>query len=226
MRYGCLVLACCVVFSGCATTTPATYSSYRRASATTARMEETGQSLVKAGREIDAAVNSLNSLQGKSGQELRQQYDVFIRRVNVLETMVKRLAAKQNKLETASKKYFNAWENELKRFTNASLKRKSRQRRQMAIDSFNTMFDALQVEDEAYRLILNDMKDIRRFLGYELTPDSIISISENIKRVNDDVVVVHRKIDQALKELQGTQTPLPTETAVPGPSSAPAQPAG
>lgn len=214
MRNALIWLTCCVVLGGCAT------ASYKQAAVTTTRMEEAGASLTRAGREIDDTVAALNSLKGKNGIDLRNQYKVFVRRLDAMETQRRQVAARQSRLEAASKSYFAAWDSDLKRFRSSDLRKKSRQRRQAAIDSFNRMFDALQIEEEAYSTIMADMKDIRRYLGYELSPQSVDSLKDEVQKVNSDAAAVHQKIDQAVKELQGTQTPLPSDN----PPPAPAQP--
>lgn len=209
-----LAFLCCILsVTGCAT------PSYRQAALTTTRMDETSRSLMRAGREIDNTVSALVNLQGKSGVDLRNQYLAFMRRVNELEKQERRVAARQNKLEAASRKYFSSWEDDLRRFRSAELKQKSRERRRAAIDNFDRMFDGLQVQDEAYRRILYDLEDIRRFLSYDLSQQSVDAIKDNIKRVTDDAAVVRSKIDEAVRELQGTTAPLPSETQSPSPST-------
>jgi hypothetical protein len=212
VRINAAILVCCAaLLPGCATAP----MSYNRASAMTQRMDETDRSLARAAREIDSAVNSLNGLQGKSGADLRQQYIIFIRRVNNLEAEQKRVAARENQLEETARTYFRAWEDDLRRFSSADMKKKSRQRLMNTMDSYNRMFDALQVEDESYRIILNDMRDLRRYLGYDLTQDSVNSLGENIKRINQDAQTARQKISEASKELQVTQSPVSSDTGAP-----------
>jgi hypothetical protein len=178
-------------------------------------MEETARTLVQGGRSIDDTISALVNLQGRSGPDLQAQYSAFMRRVRQLEAQERKVLARQNSLELASKAYFDSWDAELKRFSSLELKKKSRERRQLAIDSFNRMFDALQVEEESYRVILNDLSDIRRYLGYDLTLQSVDSLKDEIKKVSADSLLVHQKIDQAVRELQLTRTPLPAETQAP-----------
>ncbi|MGE5308907.1 MAG: DUF2959 family protein [Deltaproteobacteria bacterium] len=213
------LLLCLGLTSGCATT------SYQRASATSVRMDETVKSLTQASRDLDTAVSSLNGLQGRTGSDLRQQYQLFTKRVNLLVSREKQLIARQNQLDAVSREYFSSWQDELKKFKSSDLKKKSRQRRLMTIDVYDRMFDALQVQQESYQLMLNDFADIRRYLGYDLTPDAVNSISENIRKANDDSKSVQQKITQAINELQRTPAPTASEAAsAPPPVNPPAAP--
>jgi chromosome segregation ATPase len=178
-------------------------------------MEDTDKGLTTAQRDIDNAVSSLNALQGKSGPDLRQQYIAFNRRVNSLEAQQRKLQSRQDSLQQTARSYFRSWEDDLKRFSNSELKKKSRQRMMNTMDSYNKIFDALAVQDDAYRTILNDMRDLRRYLGYDLTQDSVNSLSDNIKKVNQDAQSVRDKMREASRELEGTSTPVPSEVSRP-----------
>jgi septation ring formation regulator EzrA len=180
---------------GCATTGP------QRQTKATSSMGDTKDELVLTTAQVRATMASLNSLVGQSGNDLRKQYDQFVKEVKSTDKQTKKMREHVDKMNAQSGAYFDSWEQDLETIQNPDIRKRSEERRAKAFDSYKKIDTAMQSANEGLDPFLSDLKDIQRYLGNDLTAQGIAAISEVVKKADANATTVLERLDAVIAEV-------------------------
>lgn len=168
---------------------------------TTASIDDAQAALVQARAQIDTTMGKLDLLMTKSDPNLRFEYDQFVRQVDESIKNKNLLFDRLYDLRSEGKVYFQVWEKELKSFRNEDIREQCERRRNVALDNYRQMTDAVQSSVDCYKMLLADLRDIQRYLDIDLTPGGIEAISETVDKSTRDSALVLEVIDIALNKV-------------------------
>lgn len=162
-----VLLGVSIYLPGCATT------GMDRATKTTDSMQMVENDYRQAILQIDATNASLENLFLPSQTDTRKAYDAYAKNATKMEDLGKRLDMHTEKMETQRDAYFAEWESS---YTHPGIQKLSEQRRIEMREVYAKIPEASIGVKGALNSYLTDIREIRRYLSNDLTPQGIESI--------------------------------------------------
>jgi hypothetical protein len=197
-----LIAAAPATLSGCSSPKETASS---RADMTVESMGATTARLDRANAQIDSTLVSLDSLVAAKGGDLRAPYKKFSTEVDGIETSANAARQQAASMRDHTTETFDAWASEAQNINDPAMKEISRERRDQARASYSRMQDASQKAKAAYDPFLSDLRDIRTYLGSDLTSSGVDAISGKITSVHregDALKSALAQAQQAMNELK------------------------
>lgn len=212
-------IAPCFVFlaCGCATT------GYQRAAQARSTIANARAVTVDIQQNVETASRSLQVLTGPEATELRPLYQRLSAAINSLEAQTGRLSNLAQAFRKKSDVYIQAWQEELARYQSPAIRDLSAERRNAVIESLKRVTEQFKIAEESMQPLRVDLKDMRRYLGTDLTSGGVASAQEVARRITNQAAEVQQRLQSLLAELDRVATELApvkpaTETpAVPQP---------
>ena len=196
------------LLSGCAT------SGYKQAQKAQDRVEKTRRELLYAKHQIAVMVQTLNALTTADGNGISKAYREFVKEIGRTETQAARVRRRADTMERDGDAYFASWELDQETLRNPELQNRSEMRRAELVRQTRQAAVSMQAAKVAFNPLMTDLDDIEAYLGNELTPASVASISDMIRRANLDAKAVLAKIDRIDADLQRVSDRLAAPLAV------------
>ena len=210
------VLALVGSLCGCATT------GYRHASETSSAISGTKLLTVKIQQNIDVAVTNLQSLTSQEGIDLRQPYERLSTAVNTLDAQVANLTDQAQVIKARGNAYAKDWQKELGSYQGSAIRVRSAERLNQVIVDFQKVSQQFEATGQSLRLLLTNLKDVRRYLKTDLTAAGVASIQEQLGDVTKQAVSARQALQSLLDELNRVGRELSPVTQVaeqPSPST-------
>lgn len=194
-----LIFGAFTCLTGCATT------GNDRASKTTDSMQAVEGDYLKASEQIDVTRVSLENLIKPEQSDLRKSYDAYAENVEKMEKLGKQLDRHSEKMRARGNEYFTEWESS---YTNPEIRELSERRRIEMREIYAKIPAASIGVRGSLTSYLTDIKEIQRYLSYDLTPVGIEAIRPTAQRavidgdkLKESVKPVLAAIDQVKGEL-------------------------
>jgi hypothetical protein len=168
-------------------------------------MQQFRNDLVAGEQQIDATLKSLNTLSDPKTTDLRAAYDDFtnqLARTNDAADTIKREA---NAMRTARDQYFANWEEKVTEIDNPTIRASAEARRARMRDAQERIVSKSMAVRDSYEPFMKDLQDVKKYLGPDLSKDSIADIGDAVKKVQTDGTIVKQKIDAVVAELDAVQ---------------------
>ena len=189
--------------SGCASSSKADTTSDSMA-ATNTRMD-------KGIAQVDAMVNAMNAIvSGKSG-DLRPLYKKFVEELDRTESHADSTRKSAQAMKDKAQAQFEAWANEAQNIGDPALKEANLKRRNEARATYAKAQDASQKVKTAYEPFVTGLRDLKTFLGTDLTSRGVDAVTPTIQKVASSA----ESLKAAIREFQGTLTTLKSQLVSP-----------
>jgi chromosome segregation ATPase len=167
------------------------------------------QSLSEATAQIDRTLNAMNAMT-KPESKLVDDYKVFTKEVDNLDKMAQKAKANSEKMNAQRDEYLKEWQASQANIQNAQLKASSEARRAELAPKIEAIKGSFASASATFKPFMQDLKDLRVFLGNSLNPSGVASASELMTKCNTDGASVKADIQKgsaALKDLAGSIQP-------------------
>ena len=158
--------------------------------------QETAQQFASALEKFSAVINF-------KGGELEEKYEKlkaeFERCESRADAVKKRIAA----VENVGEALFEEWEAELKQYTNANLRRTSRQKLVDTRRQYNRLIRSMKRAEAKIDPVLAVFRDQVLFLKHNLNARAIASIQNELVSVETDVASLIREMEASISEADG-----------------------
>ncbi len=188
-----LLLGTTLFISGCATT------GMDRSVKTAHSIQDVDSEIRKMIIQMDNTASSLNTLVQPAQPNLKKSYDSYSKNLDKLEDEGKRVLKQIEDMKTQSKEYFAEWEKQGDSYTNPQIRELSDERRVKLAEIYAQIPAAGTGVKGAYFAALTNLKEIKTYLGNDLTPNAVESINP-----------VAQKAVQGLDELKQSLQPVIT----------------
>lgn len=184
--FAALLLGTFAGLTGCATT------GNELAAKTTDSIQEVEENYLKASEQIDVTRVSLENLIKPQQPDLKKSYDAYAENVEKMEKLGEQLDRHSENMRARGNEYFTEWESS---FTNPEIRELS-ERRRIEMREVYTKIPAASIGVRgSLKAYLTDIKEIKRYLSYDLTPAGI----EAIRPIAQQAVIDGDSVKEAIK---------------------------
>ena len=155
--------------------------------------------------QIDLTAASLDALVSPGVTDLKKPFDNYSDNVAKLESEGNRVLKRLDEMKANSKEYFGEWEKQGDTFTNADIRELSEERRIKLAAIYAQVPAAGTGIKGSYHAYLTDLKEIRKYLSNDLTPQGIAGITPVANKSVQDLDSLKsslRPVITALDEIQ------------------------
>jgi len=165
------------------------------------RTEETSKEIDKYATQLDKTEQALSSVSLAQGKDLKKRYESFSSEVKKLEETQKHAISGIDEMKSTGTKYFASWDTSIAQMSDPDLRQASTDRRSKVMKDHDELTVALNDIGRQLQPFMSNLRDVKAFLGTDLSPANIGKASEMIKKSQADA--------QALKDkIAGVQTTL------------------
>jgi hypothetical protein len=190
------------VLCGCATT------GYHRAGETRLVIRNARAETARLQQQVDTASNALQALTASEPSALRPLYDSFSVAVSSLDTRTSRLPGLARAVQRSGDAYLKQWQKELGDYRSSEVRSVSTDRHSAVSDSFRRVNEQFRSSADSLRPLVSDLKDLRRYLGTDLTAAGVNSSRDMVRRIPSQVTNAQQNLQSLLAELDRAQDEL------------------
>jgi hypothetical protein len=168
-------------------------------------MAATSSRLERGNAQIDAVVASLDAIVAGKNGDLRGLYKKFSDEVSKTGASAEAARKSADDMKARAKEQFDVWANEAQNINDPNLKKANLERRDQARAAFAKVQDATQKAKLAWEPFIGGLRDIRTFLGTDLTAHGVDAVSPAITKVHTDCQALKAaaaQIQQAITEVK------------------------
>jgi hypothetical protein len=151
---------------------------------------------------ISATLASLNEIVAKATTNPKPAYRAFSDKLVETETMANDILQQAEAIRARGEKYFGEWEKELATIQNPDIRKRSEERRNKLLTSYKSIETAAVSAKQVLFPFLSDLKDIKTFLGNDLTPVGIGDARDVVIKANGQGAKVMEKIQDVCFEAE------------------------
>ncbi|MFB3817951.1 MAG: DUF2959 family protein [Candidatus Methylomirabilales bacterium] len=192
------------VIAGCAA------SGVERRQSVVSSMEDARSHVSRSRTQVAAATAALNGLPGKSGDALTAQYRQFVREYERLESLANDMGREAAAVRERGDRQLKAWQEEAAALQDPELRKRAEARRAEQAARYEAFATEAAQTERALYAFLGDLRDIRRYLDLDLTPQGVASVRDKIAAANrraDPVMQNLARLDERLTTLAATVQP-------------------
>jgi len=166
-------------------------------------MEETHAGLTKVRTQIDQTLTSLGDLMNASPERLRPSFSKYSKDVDRLRADAVQTKKRFKSMKTKRNGYLVAWEKEAGQVRDPELRQVGEARRSDVKANLDRVVESLTVANETFDPFLNNLGDVQKVLGNDLTPAGQLLVANTavVQGANDKGARVAQSIDVALAAL-------------------------
>lgn len=165
--------------------------------------------VIKAKDQINATVAAMNQLSGS--RNLQSDYRTFAKALSDTESQAKRARSRVEEMNKRSSQYIAQWEKEMSQVSSPELRAAAEERRQRVRQNFDEVSTAAQSVREAYEPFIQDLRDINKTLGLDLTPAGVQSARPAINKANADAETLNQRLDDLIEDLDRVIGVMPSK---------------
>ena len=185
--------------------TPAAPAGARSAPGPLSPMQAFRGDLVAGEAQINSTLNSLSTLTDPKTTDLRAAYDNFSNEIAKTNDLADKIKREANQMRTAKDQYFASWEEKVTDIDNPTIRASAEARRARMRDAQERIVSKSMAVRDSYEPFMKDLQDVKKYLGPDLSKDSIADIGDAVKKVQADGATVKQKIEAVVAELDAVQ---------------------
>lgn len=192
--------AALAALAGCAS------KSYDKGAATATALESAAAATTQTSTRVTDVLGALNNLTFKSEGDLRKQYDAFVSASEKLNKSIETLGTKAATMRDAATAYSQNWSNQLATISSEELRARSTERMNEVTTKLNDMEASYLGVKNSLSPFTSDLKDIKTYLGTDLTVGGLASVKDVVSKTKADAVPLR----DSIKALQASFSRLGT----------------
>jgi hypothetical protein len=174
-------------------------------------MRETREQLVEAKQQINVVLQAMNQLalaadprpEGRRSAPpgVRPAYERFAKAVEETEEEAGKANRRASEMRVRGREYVAEWEKEMDTITNPDLRAGAAERRQLVRENYNQIRDAARAAREAYNPFIRGLRDLRRALSMDITPEGVRAAQPAMDATRADGENLQLRIDELIAEI-------------------------
>jgi hypothetical protein len=188
------------IFAGCVS------HSYDKGAATSAALQSSADKMTETSVKVNDTLAALNNLTFKSQGDLRDQFDAFSSSIKKLDYTRIGLDAKISEMQVKAQLYLDSWSDQMTNIQSEDLRQRSNQRKDEVAAKLKTVEDSYQGVQNSFKPFIQDLNDIKTYLGTDLTTGGLASIKDVVAKTKVDAVPLR----DSIKQLQASFSDLST----------------
>jgi len=164
------------------------------------RVQDARDAQEQAKKQFESALEQFTAVVGFEGGELEKTY----KRLNTeFERSEARAAAVHKRIEDVkevAKALFREWEAELSEYTNANLRKLSKQRLEQTQDRYTRLIEAMERAEARIDPVLAAFRDQVLFLKHNLNAQAVASLEDELASVRTDVSSLLKAMELSIAE--------------------------
>jgi hypothetical protein len=169
-----------ILLGGCASTPP------ERADATMESMGAAVSRLDRGSAQVDSTLVALDAVVGAKTGDLRPSYKKFADEVTKVESAADAAGKAADRMRQRTQEHFDIWANEAQAINDPTLKEANIERRNAARKSFAKVTGSYEQTKRDYSVFISGLRDLRTFLGANLTAQGVDAAEAIMKKVRND----------------------------------------
>jgi hypothetical protein len=202
-----IVLGCITIFAmaGCASHRIAIAEKfgYAKREQLVDRVQDARDGQVAAKQQFESALKEFLAVTNVSSAELRDleaRYDKLNREYGRSESRAQNVHDRITKVQQVADALFKEWREELKQYSNQSLRRSSEQQLEDTRRQYDRLVDVMKAAEARIPPVLGAFKDQVLFLKHNLNARAISSLQQNAKQIQSDVKNLVREMEASIAE--------------------------
>jgi len=172
----------------------ATNTTYKESAEVAARTSQTAKSVDKYVAQLDKTEQSLSAVFQAHDKDLKRSYQSFADQVSKLEEAQKVVTADIHAMKAKGVAYAASWDKANAQIENPELKEASIERRTSVMKSYDEVSVRLSDIEHQIQPFMGNLRDLRTFLGADLTPVHVQSASAAVQKSQADAMSLKQAI--------------------------------
>jgi hypothetical protein len=158
------------------------------------RTAKTSEDVGKYVAQLDKTEQALSAVSHAQGKDLRKQYESFSKEVNNLEGAQGRATTDIDEMKSTGTEYFSSWDTSIAQISESDLRQASTERRAKVMKDHDDLSSALSDIGLQLQPFMNNLVDLRAFLGTDLSPANVDRAGDKIQKSQADAQALKDKI--------------------------------
>jgi hypothetical protein len=196
------ILGVLVLLAGCKSTYYSAMEKfgYHKRDLLVDRVQDARDAQEEAKQQFQSALEQFIAVVGFEGGELEKTYDRLRKEFERSEDRAQAVHKRIEDVQDVATALFREWEKELDEYTNANLRRVSKQRLEQTQDRYARLIDAMQRAEARIDPVLAAFRDQVLFLKHNLNAQAIASLEDELVTVRTDVSSLLKAMEVSIAE--------------------------
>lgn len=164
------------------------------------RVDKAREAEQDAKEQFSSALEKFIVVTNYSGGELEKQYNMIKDEYDVSKSRAEAVHDRVKSVEDVADALFKEWEDELKQYSNAELRRSSEQQLRATRKSYSTLITAMKTAEKKIDPVLAAFNDRVLFLKHNLNANAIASLKSQRKSVETDIQALIKDMNNSIAE--------------------------
>ena len=175
------------------------------------RVEDAKDSQQDAQKQFASALEQLSTLIKFDGGELQEAYNLLKDEYESSEKSAEQVSERINKVESVAEALFDEWDNELGKYTNATLRSDSKKRLQNTQQRYKVLLSSMRKAEAKMPPVLAALRDNVLYLKHNLNANVIGSLQGEFSGIKSDINQLIIEMNKAIKESSSFIEAMKTE---------------
>jgi hypothetical protein len=184
-----------LALAGCGTTYP-----YKQADKTGESITTLRTDVAKIKTAVDGSIKALDALEASANTNPRKPYDAFAKSVDQVDSAAQTVRKHTEAMRQSGQAYFQMWEQQLSAVQSQDIRQMAMDRKAKVQQAFDNIKNGAQDAKTSFPPFLDNLKDLKRVLGSDLTLDGFMAAKDIFKKTRDSGVQVQKDLDALITE--------------------------
>ena len=175
---------------------------YHKRDLLVSRVEDASESQGEAKEQFKSALERFNSVVRYEGGDLQSKYETLQAEFDQSEAAAKDVRKRIDSVENVAEALFDEWEDELRQYSNAQLKRSSERSLEDTRRRYKPMISAMRKVERKMDPVLGAFRDQVLFLKHNLNARAIASLKSEFQSVESDIASLVQDMEASIRESQ------------------------
>ena len=175
---------------------------FKRSAELGKRTAKTSEDVNRYIAQLDKTEHMLSSVSQADGKDLKKRYESFSGDIKKLEDAQKHATSDINEMKTTGAEYFSAWETSITQISDPQLRQASTERRTKVMKDHDDLAVSLSDVGSQLEPFMTNLRDIKAFLGTDLSPTNVAKATDMIQKSQADVQALKVKLAAVETTLQ------------------------
>lgn len=208
MNFLLAAVAVATLVAGCAST------GYQKADKTGEGIADLHNEVVNLKKAVDVTMAQLGQITASAASDPRKAFTAFDKSVDQVENARQKCGKRAADVKAAGQSYFKQWEKELANINNPDIRLLAEQRKAKLNEIFSRVGPLLETAKADFDSFLADLKDLRTFLGQDLTIAGVDAAKGIIKKTRDHGTTLQGSLDDLIAEMNSVSAQITPAKAV------------
>jgi prefoldin subunit 5 len=152
---------------------------------------------------VTSTASALDAMRGaaKAKSDLKSTYSAFNKELTSLEEQITTLRQQATEMRARADDHYKAWQAELVKMGNPSLREKAQNRFADAKEEFDAIITTAEEAKRELVPFMADLRDVANYLKVDLSADAVKSLNNNIWRLNNKARGVSGSLEDVSKQI-------------------------